>query len=139
MIRADVALAASARESRDRTELVCRVWQAVQVPIVPSALGLPMLWHCSHPLVMADATFQLHKRMRCPPCPRLADKFPRSSLAPESGLSPHKWRPMRGRMPAAQELLIDVFVAAAAVGGGQVAFGDDESVMILLFPAPAAA
>jgi hypothetical protein len=27
------------------TELVCRVWQAVQVPIVPSEFGLPTLWH----------------------------------------------------------------------------------------------
>lgn len=37
-----------------RTELVWRVWQAVQVPMVPSVLGFPTLWHCSQPLVMAD-------------------------------------------------------------------------------------
>jgi hypothetical protein len=26
----------------------------VQVPIVPSSFGLPTLWHCAHPLVVAE-------------------------------------------------------------------------------------
>jgi hypothetical protein len=37
------------------TELVWRVWHAVQVPIVSSAFGLPMLWQLAQPLVAADA------------------------------------------------------------------------------------
>jgi hypothetical protein len=37
-----------------RTEVLCRLWQDVHEPIVPSLFGLPTLWHCSQPLVMAD-------------------------------------------------------------------------------------
>ena len=37
-----------------RTEVSWRVWQEVHEPIVPSAFGLPTLWHCSQPLVIAD-------------------------------------------------------------------------------------
>jgi hypothetical protein len=33
---------------------MCLVWQDVQDPIVPSLFGLPTLWHCSQPLVIAD-------------------------------------------------------------------------------------
>ena len=40
-----VALGAGAGQPREWTELVWRVWQAVQVPMVPSALGRPTLWH----------------------------------------------------------------------------------------------
>ena len=37
------------------TDEVWRVWQAVQVPMVPSSFGLPTLWHLAQPLVVADA------------------------------------------------------------------------------------
>src|ERR1035437_2932245 len=36
------------------TELVCRVWHTVHVPIVPSSFGLPTLWHEAQPLWADD-------------------------------------------------------------------------------------
>ena len=52
------------------TEAVCRVWQAVQLPIVPSALGLPMLWHLAQPLAIAaspsSSTSGLAGRLHAP-------------------------------------------------------------------------
>ena len=35
------------------TEAVWRVWQAVQVPMVPSSLGRPTLWQLTQPLSVA--------------------------------------------------------------------------------------
>src|SRR4051812_50043011 len=36
------------------TDAVCREWQAVQVPIEPSAFGRPTAWQLTHPLCTAD-------------------------------------------------------------------------------------
>src|SRR5262245_31457169 len=35
------------------TDDVCRVWQAVQAPTVPSSFGLPTEWHLAQPVVTA--------------------------------------------------------------------------------------
>ena len=52
------------------TDEVCRVWQAVQVPIVPSAFGLPTPWHLTQPLAIAaspsSATRALAGRLHAP-------------------------------------------------------------------------
>jgi len=54
MVRAHVALRTSAGSRAIATELVCRVWQGVQLLMVLSEFGLPTAWHCAQPPVMAD-------------------------------------------------------------------------------------
>jgi hypothetical protein len=89
------------------------VWQAVHVPIVPSSFGLPTLWHCAHPLVVAElealGEFDLLRRQ--------------PFLAEDGG-------PGRRGVPAAEVLLVDGLVTAPAVGRGQVR-GNHKAVVIL--------
>jgi len=61
-----------------RAEVVCRVWQAMQFPMVPSLFGFPTLWHCSHPLVIADPPSNCTKGCggrRVPPGWYVSEKF----------------------------------------------------------------
>jgi len=85
------------------TELVCRVWHAVQVPIVPSLFGLPTLWHCSHPLVIADAPFHLHKGR--PACSPWLIGFRKIDLLRSKSLVAVDRGPRGCRMATAQKLL----------------------------------
>ena len=102
------------------TELVCRVWQLVQVPIVPSAFGLPTAWHCSQPLVIADAAFERARTDAAAAALRRADTSRRNLPARESVPFRHRRPPTKLRRGGCAELLVDSFVAAAAVARRQM-------------------
>ena len=56
MVRAHVALAAGASAGgRARPTTCAGCGRRCRCRSVPSALGVPTLWHCSQPLVIADA------------------------------------------------------------------------------------
>ena len=113
------------------TELVWREWQSVQLPMVPSSLGLPTAWHCSQPDVMAGPPFRTTKRIwRAFGAAGLELLAERHLLGAQALLAVDRG-PAGSRVAAAQKLLIDAFVARAAVAGGQIG-ADHEAVVVLL-------
>ena len=74
----------------------------VQVPIVPSGFGLPMLWHCSHPLAMADPPSELHERMRRTPRSARLVGFRKTHLLGSQPFLAINRRPRCRRVTAAQ-------------------------------------
>ena len=102
-----------------RTELVCRVWQTVQVPIVPSLFGfanaVTLLATAGH----RRTAFQLNKRMRRPARAARLIRFRKIYLFWRETFFPIDSAPCRRGVAAAQKLLVDTFVATAAIACGQ--------------------
>ena len=74
------------------TELVCRVWHAVHVPIVPSSFGLPTLWQLAQPLVIADAPFERRRTDAAAAARSRADSARRTRPA-RASVPPRRRRP----------------------------------------------
>ncbi len=113
------------------TELVWREWQLVQVPMVPSSLGLPMAWHCSQPETMAEVSLGSDEGMRRPPCASGLVLLAEVDLCGAEALLAIDGGPTGRGVAAVQELLVDALVATAAVAGGELG-ADDKAVMVLL-------
>ena len=111
------------------TDDVCRVWQSVQLPMLPSALGLPMAWQEMQPLLRRGVAFKLRQRMRRTfhragmELFHLLDHFRRKILVA------HDRHPRRRGMAAAGKLLVNRRVTGAAIGGRDASV-DDEAIVI---------
>src|SRR5262249_3054578 len=132
MIWSDVALSTGARLSGNRhgTGMTCVAGRAVtdRAVVVGFADAVALFaptGHCRWP-------FKSHERMwRTLDASRLISLGKVHLLRSECFLSSHR-SPRHSGMPAVQELLIDVFVAAAAVARGEGA-NDGKSVVRLPF------
>ncbi len=114
------------------TEAVWRVWQAVQVPIVPSALGRPTLWQLTQPLLVAEAPSRAVSGWAGRSGRAGMELLAEGDLLRRQVFVTVDGGPGRRGVTAAQELLVDRFVAGSAVGGRH-AVGDDEAVMVVAF------
>ena len=110
------------------TEAACRAWQAVQVPIEPSALGLPTSWHIEQPLVTAAGPSIATSGLGAPLDRAGMELLGESDLfGGELPGAAHR-RPGGRGVAASQVLPILGGVALAAIGGGQ-GLGDGEPAM----------
>ena len=98
--------------------------------MVPSSLGLPTAWHCSQPAVDGRMAFRHRERIGRALGAAGLELLAEGDLLRRQACGAVNRGPARRGVTAAQKFLVDVFVARAAIAGGEMV-ADDEAVMVL--------